>query len=137
VCRSLLEDLSLRRKLRRVRAFESFKRKKEAQVIVQKSHPREGSQNQFLRQRFLRRKLNGQNSPRRTPEIARTVGYKKVAGDVKHWIDPPSKGRIQCGPLVSIIGPSRSFQHFGVHKSEVWTKPLVDRILKTQKEVLV
>ena len=28
----------------------------------------------------LEEELNGQNSPRRTPEIARTVGSKKVVG---------------------------------------------------------
>jgi hypothetical protein len=51
----------LRRKLRRVRAFESFKRKQEAQVVVQKE-------------------IERSNSPRRTPEIARTIGSRKVAG---------------------------------------------------------
>jgi hypothetical protein len=90
----------------------------------------------ILSQKFLRRKLNGRNSPRRTPEIARTIGSKEVVGEVKHWIDPPSKGRIQRGPLISIIGPLRSFQHFEGHKSIVWAKPLVDQIPKMKKEFL-
>jgi hypothetical protein len=81
--------------------------------------------------------LNGRNSLRRTLEIARTVGCKKFVGEVKRWIDPPSKGRIQCGPLILIIGPSRSFRHFGGHKSEVWVKPLVDQIPETRKEFFV
>jgi hypothetical protein len=34
----------------------------------------------ILNQRFLRRKLNGRNYSRRTPEIARTIGSKKVVG---------------------------------------------------------
>jgi hypothetical protein len=45
-----------------------------------------------------------------------------------------SGNRSQQGPLISIIGPSGSFHHFEVHKSEVWTKPLVDRIPEMQKE---
>jgi hypothetical protein len=74
VCRSLLEDLSLRRKIRRVRAFESFKRKKEAQVVVQKEI--EGSE------------FSEENS--RNSEDHR---IQESCGEVKRWIDPPSKGR--------------------------------------------
>jgi hypothetical protein len=51
------------------------------QVVMQRLNPEEDHKFD-LSQSSLRRRLNGRNSPRRTPEIAGTVGSRKVAGEL-------------------------------------------------------
>jgi hypothetical protein len=49
-------------------------------------------------------------------------------GKLNDWRNSSfEKSRIQYGLLIVTVGPSRSFQHFGVCKSEVWKKTLVAR----------
>jgi hypothetical protein len=83
----------LQRKLRRVRAFESFKRKKEAQVVCKSHIPEKDRRVNFelevLEEETERSKFFEENSQNREDRR-----IQESCGEVKHWEDPPSKGRI-------------------------------------------
>jgi hypothetical protein len=79
VCRRLLEDLSCEESSEGLGPLNHSRESRKPKMCVEVTSQRRIAES-ILNQRFLRRKLNGHNSPRRTPEIARTIGSKKVAG---------------------------------------------------------
>jgi hypothetical protein len=88
-------------------------------------------------EKSLRSESGGQNSPRRTHEVARTVGSRGVAGWIRvgrtHYVG----FKIQRRPLIMTVEPSRSFRQIGVCKSGVQAKSLGHSNFQIVKWIIV
>jgi hypothetical protein len=77
--------LSFKRNLRRFSTFGNTQREMEIENVSQRLSSSERTLVHFTE--VVKEETSGRNSLWRIHEIARTVGSRRVAGEVKHWIE--------------------------------------------------